>query len=76
MKKILCVIAIQICYFSTLAQLEISTGYAVSKIEADGLPIHIGYDFEINKKFFTKSQVGYKYWLNPLLIGTLFNFVW
>jgi len=43
------------------AQLEITTGYAVNKNLADGLPLQIAYDFKVKNKFFTKSQVGYKY---------------
>lgn len=43
------------------AQLEITTGYAVNRNLADGLPLHIGYEFKMNNKFYIKSQVGYKY---------------
>lgn len=43
------------------AQLEITTGYAVNKNLADGLPLHFAYDFKIKNRFFTKSQIGYKY---------------
>jgi hypothetical protein len=43
------------------AQLEISTGYAINRVEADGVPIQIGYSFKLNSKINTKSQIGYKY---------------
>lgn len=45
----------------SFCQLEISTGYAVNKQYPDGAPLHIGYDFKLANRLFTKSQVGYKY---------------
>lgn len=46
---------------NVFAQLEVSTGYAVNRNLADGLPVQIAYDFQIKKKLFAKSQIGYKY---------------
>ncbi len=46
---------------NVLAQLEVSTGYAVNRNLADGLPAQLAYDFQIKKRLFTKSQIGYKY---------------
>jgi hypothetical protein len=46
---------------TSFAQLEINTGLAVNKQDAVGLPIHVGYDFKIADRFYTKSQIGYKY---------------
>jgi hypothetical protein len=45
----------------TFAQLEVTAGYAVNRNLADGIPLHIGYDIKINRLFYTKSQLGYKY---------------
>lgn len=42
-------------------QLEISSGYAVNKEFPEGAPLHIGYDFKLADRFYTKSQFGYKY---------------
>lgn len=42
-------------------QLELSTGYAVNKNQADGLPLQVAYDLKIGNKVFTKPQFGYKY---------------
>jgi hypothetical protein len=44
----------------SFSQLEISSGYAVNKEVADGAPLHIGYDFKLANRFYTKSQFGYK----------------
>lgn len=51
------------CFFISQAfsQLEITTGYAVNKNLADGLPIHVAYDLKIKNRLYTKSQIGYKY---------------
>jgi len=46
---------------AAVAQLEISTGLAVNKQDAVGFPIHVGYDFKVSNRFYTKSQIGYKY---------------
>ena len=43
------------------SQLEVSTGYAVNRLQADGVPIHIAFDFKLRNRFYTKSQVGFKY---------------
>ncbi|MDB5193707.1 MAG: hypothetical protein JWQ96_3270 [Segetibacter sp.] len=43
------------------SQLEISTGYAVNKKLADGAPIHVGYDFKVKGRFYSKPQIGFKY---------------
>ena len=43
------------------AQLEITTGYATNRNYADGIPLHIAYDFKLTNKLFTKSQIGFKY---------------
>ncbi|MCW3073995.1 MAG: hypothetical protein JWP69_1064 [Flaviaesturariibacter sp.] len=42
------------------SQLEISTGVAVNKNDAMGMPVHAGYEFQISNRLYTKSQVGYK----------------
>jgi hypothetical protein len=49
------------CYLQTTAQFELSSGYAVNKEYADGIPIQLACDFKIKNKFYTKSQIGYKY---------------
>ncbi len=46
---------------NSVAQFEISTGYVVNKRLADGLPLQLGYDVKLKNKFYTKSQIGYKY---------------
>jgi len=46
---------------TAFSQLEITTGYAINKVQADGFPLHVGYDFKIKNRFYTKSQIGYKY---------------
>jgi hypothetical protein len=43
------------------AQLEITTGYAVNKNLADGLPLQFGYDLKIKGRLYSKPQIGYKY---------------
>lgn len=48
----------------SFSQLEISSGYAVNKEVADGAPLHIGYDFKLANRLYTKSQFGYKYLYN------------
>jgi hypothetical protein len=45
----------------SFSQLELSTGYAINKRYADGAPIHIAYDIKLKDRFYTKSQIGYKY---------------
>lgn len=45
----------------SFCQLEITTGYAVNKVPADGAPLHIGYDFKLANRLYTKFQFGYKY---------------
>jgi hypothetical protein len=45
----------------SFAQLEISSGVAINKIDALGPIIHFAYDFKIKNKLYTKSQLGYKY---------------
>ncbi len=42
-------------------QLEITTGYAVNKNLADGVPIQFAYDLKIKDRLYTKPQIGYKY---------------
>lgn len=60
--KFLCALLLYVLsYSSAFAQWEFSTGYAVNKRDADGAPVHVGYDIKISNKLFTKSQVGYKY---------------
>ena len=46
---------------TSIAQLEISSGVAVNKNNAVGYPLHVGYDFTIKGKTYTKSQLGYKH---------------
>jgi hypothetical protein len=60
MKKLLTIILLG-TYSTAFAQLEISTGYAVNRLQADGVPIHFGYDYKLMNKLYTKSQIGYKY---------------
>lgn len=59
--KAVIIIFFNLLTFSAFAQLEISTGYAVNRNYADGVPLHIGYDFNIKGRWFTKSQLGFKY---------------
>ena len=51
------------CFFisNAFSQLEITTGYAVNKNLADGVPIQVAYDLKIKNRLYTKPQVGYKY---------------
>ena len=44
----------------SFSQLELSTGFAVNQGPAYGAPLHIGYDFKLANRFYTKSQLGYK----------------
>jgi hypothetical protein len=46
---------------NAFAQFEITTGYAVNKNLADGLPLHAGYDIQIKNRLYTKTQAGHKY---------------
>lgn len=46
---------------SGFCQPEITTGYAVNRNLADGVPLHIAYDFKIKNKIFTKTQIGFKH---------------
>lgn len=62
MKRLLLVLAYLIITEKTVhAQLELSTGYAINRVEADGACINIGYSFKLGNRFNTKSQAGYKY---------------
>lgn len=45
----------------SFCQLEFTTGFAINKANANGLPLHVGYDFRLANRFYTKSQIGYKY---------------
>ena len=51
------------CLFSSgaFSQPEITTGYAVNKNLADGVPVHVAYDIKIKGRLYTKPQIGYKY---------------
>lgn len=62
MKKLAIYIFI-LCKFSTpvFAQLELKTGYAVNRLLADGIPLSISYEFKVDKRLYTKSEIGYKY---------------
>jgi opacity protein-like surface antigen len=59
--KILLTVAAFFLVSRSFAQLEISTGIAVSKQNAVGVPIQVGYDFRVSDRFYTKTQVGFKY---------------
>ncbi len=61
MKYILLTLFFDTCFTKISAQLEISTGYAINREEADGVPLTIGYEFKIKNRLYTKSQAGYKY---------------
>lgn len=61
MKLLFTTLFLTFCCSNTFAQLEISTGYAINKNDASGLPIQLGYDVKIKNRLFTKSQIGYKY---------------
>ena len=62
MKLRLIILLIVSCYSkSTFAQFEVATGYSVNRLQADGVPLHISYDFKLKNRFYTKSQIGYKY---------------
>ena len=43
------------------AQLEITTGAAINKNDADGIALNMAYDFRITDRWYTKTQIGYKY---------------
>ena len=57
--------ALMIVFFflseKVFGQLEITTGYAVNKNLADGVPIQFAYDLRIRDRIYTKPQIGYKY---------------
>lgn len=61
--KLVLIISFIVSIYSkeALSQLELTTGYAVNRLQADGLPIHIAYDFKLKNRYYTKSQIGYKY---------------
>lgn len=40
---------------------EFSSGYAVNRNLADGFPLHVGYDFQLHNRWYTKFQMGYKH---------------
>ena len=61
MKSICLAIFIFIFISKTICQPEITTGYAVNKNLADGVPLHIAYDIKIKNRLYAKPQVGYKY---------------
>lgn len=50
-----------LAFVKTYAQLEITTGYAITSQEPDGAPVQIAYDIQIKNRLYTKSQLGYKY---------------
>ena len=58
--KYLSTIVLWLLFTNLYAQLEISSGYAVNKRLVDGAPLHLGYDINIQNKFYTKSQMGFK----------------
>jgi hypothetical protein len=65
-----------LCFFlygAAFAQLEVSTGVAINKQDALGPALQIGYDFRLNNKLHTKTQLGYKYLrhYNDYVDGTL-----
>lgn len=64
MKFFFATLLLTLCCSDALAQWEFSTGYAVNKKDADGAPINLAYDFKIKNRWFTKSQIGYKYLYN------------
>ena len=43
------------------AQLEITTGAAINKNDADGIALNMAYDFRITDRWYTKTKIGYKY---------------
>jgi len=73
MKKLFLLSVTFLFYYGALAQLELTTGYAVNKDLADGAPIHVGYDINIKNRFFTKPQIGYKnlFYYNDFVGATL-----
>lgn len=60
-KNILLFIFFAFIFQYSFCQFEISTGYAINRNLADGVPIHAAYDIKLKNKLFTKSQVGFKY---------------
>ena len=52
-----------ISFFSMkiFSQIELTTGYAVNRLDADGIPIQVAYDFKLKNRLYTKLQIGYKY---------------
>ena len=77
MKFILTSLAVCIAAVA-MGQLEISTGAAVNKHDAVGPVIHLAYEFKIKNRFYTKSQLGYKYLhtYNDFVEATLKSTTW
>jgi hypothetical protein len=72
--RILIVFLIAIfCNVSCYAQLEVSTGYAITRLGSSGAPIHLGFDFNLKNRLFTKAQLGYKklYYYNDFVGATI-----
>lgn len=61
MKFILVTIFFGLYFTKVCAQLEITSGYAINREEADGAPLQIAYDLKIKNRLYTKSQISYKY---------------
>jgi hypothetical protein len=59
--RIVFIVAAFFIMTNAFSQFEISTGVAVNKQDALGFPLHIGYDFKLSEKLYTKTQVGFKY---------------
>ena len=60
--KFIAILLVIISYNTDIfGQLELSSGYAVNKNLADGIPINVGYDIKIKNKLYIKPQIGYKY---------------
>ena len=60
MKLLLTVFALFVTT-SAFSQLELSTGVAANKQDALGFPLHFSYDFQIKSRWYTKTQLGFKY---------------
>ena len=73
MRLIFTILIFMFSNFKVFSQLEITTGYAVNKNLAEGVPIQFGYDIKLKNRFYTKLQIGYKhlYHFNDFVGATL-----
>lgn len=79
MKLLIVLLSIFICNVNiVIAQLELTSGYAINRNLAGGAPIQIAYEFDVKENFFTKSQLGFKYLyrFNDFVGATMKTYIW